>query len=313
LATEAPIELTEQQIKDGEQEKKNLRAAFAGYWATDKNIVLPGGDKFTFQDHEYLYKSLMRMPHKSKDKQPQIRVKKKGTQTGGSISKVIECFHYGIYGIVKGIGYVMPSDPEVQAFGKTKFAPMIQLNPDAIGKYVKSGGKGTDSAELKKVGETFIHFKSASANKQIEGENTSSTATSFSCDVLVFDEYDMMDPVIANKFLGRIDHSDYKIVEYLSNPTLENFGIDALFSSQTNSIGIGCVRSVLDSPVQTLILSMECLKNQSNAMSAGTAILPVVIVGNNCRFITGTARQNSNPIGLHSIPERLLRVKIIPT
>jgi hypothetical protein len=225
----AQMELSDEERQAAEKEKSGMRANFAGYWAVDREIILPGGDKFTFKDHEYLYKSLMRVTEKSKDKQPQIRVKKKGTQTGGSISKVIECLHYGVYGIVNGIGYIMPSDPEVQAFGKTKFAPLIQNNPNYIGKYVKSGGKGTDSAELKKIGETFIHFKSASSNKQIQGENTSSAATSFSCDVLVFDEYDMMDTIIADKFLGRIDHSDYKIVEYLSNPTLEDFGIDALF------------------------------------------------------------------------------------
>lgn len=206
---------------------EEVEAVSCAYWANRNQILLPSGP-FTFKNHEYLVDS-MQMPIK-KSKREQIYVKKKGTQVGGSISMTLICIHGCIKGLFpQGVGYVMPSEPEVQSFGKTKFAPIIQLNPDTIARHVKSGGKGTDSAELKKVGNSFIHFKSASPNKMVSGERTSSAATSFSCDILVFDEVDMMDLVIAEKFKGRVDHSELKILVYLSNPTAVNYGIDELF------------------------------------------------------------------------------------
>jgi hypothetical protein len=66
-------------------------------------------------------------------------------------------------------------------------------------------------------------------NKRFDGESTSSAATSFSADCIIYDELDMMETETAEKFEGRVDHSEYKLLIYLSNPTTENRGIDALF------------------------------------------------------------------------------------
>lgn len=199
-----------------------MRAAFLGYWVKTSNIQLPTGP-FTFEDHEYLIEPMF--------EEHEIEVDKKATQMGGSITRTLQSLHGCIYGrYPQGIGYIMPNDSEVQKFSKTKFSPIIQLNRPAIGKYVQGGGKGgSDSADLKKVGKSFIHFCSANPNKTIQGERTSSVATSFSCDVLIYDEVDMMDEDIVAKFHSRLDHSKLKYKRYLSNPTGENYGIDALF------------------------------------------------------------------------------------
>lgn len=212
----------ELRLEKQKAEYEAMRAGHLSYWAVSSKIRLPSGH-FTFKEHEYLFEPM--------HEEHPLEVDKKATQMGGSIKETLRCLHGCIYGrYPQGVGYVMPSEPEVQKFSKTKFNPIIQLNQAHIGRFVQSGGRGgTDSADLKKVGESFIHFCSASANKYIEGERTSSVATSFSCDVLVFDEVDMMDPEIVAKFISRLDHSKLKYRRYLSNPTGENYGIDALY------------------------------------------------------------------------------------
>jgi len=89
--------------------------------------------------------------------------------------------------------------------------------------------KGTDTANLKTVGNSHIHFISATASRSIEGDKTSSAFTSFSCDKVVFDELDQMDLSILETVRGRMHHSKLKQERYLSNPTGENYGINAMF------------------------------------------------------------------------------------
>jgi len=44
-------------------------------------------------------------------------------------------------------------------FSRARFAPLIQKNPESIGRFVKPGGKGTDSAGLKKVHDAMLYLR----------------------------------------------------------------------------------------------------------------------------------------------------------
>lgn len=198
-----------------------LAAACPSLWIRQNKIKLPEGP-FTFKDHEYLREPL--------DSQAQVEVEQKATQGGFSVKETLVDLHGCAYGFYPaGVGYVMPTETDVQKFAKTKFDPIIRNNYHAIGKYVKTGAKGTDNAYLKSVGQSHIHFVTATLSRTINGEKESANLRSFSCDKFVCDEYDMMDLSVAEKLRGRFGHSRIKQERFISNPTGENYGINALF------------------------------------------------------------------------------------
>lgn len=201
---------------------EQISAANCVFWVDHHDIRLPDG-RFELKGHEYLIEPM--------SESHRVEVEMKGTQGGFSIKETLVTLHGCIHGYYpKGVAYAMPTEGDVQKFSKTKFTPLIQLNKNAIGKYVKGSGRGsTDSADLKKVGESFIHFIGATLSRKVDGESESSALRSFSCDKFVCDELDMMDLSIIEKLRGRFAASTIKHERYISNPTGENYGIHSLF------------------------------------------------------------------------------------
>ena len=200
---------------------KDIASKDCGYWVKLKRIILPNGP-FEFKNHEYLVEPL------SSD--ARVEVEQKATQGGFSIKETLITLHGCIFNrYLNGVAFAMPSNVDVRKYSKTKFAPLISLNPISIGKYVKTGGKNTDAAELKKVGNSFVHFIGTTLSRNIEGEKESATLHSFSCDKFICDELDMMDLSVIEKLRGRFGHSTLKQERFISNPTAENYGINALF------------------------------------------------------------------------------------
>ena len=146
--------------------------------------------------------------------------------------QVLDSLHSCIYNLVpKGILYLFPTEDDVLDFSKTRFNTLIHNNPVSIGQHVKAGGKGTDSASLKKVGSSFIYFRSGKLSRSV-GDATNKEASqlrSIPVDRIVYDEYDLMDEEICEKARGRLGHSALKQERYLSNPTLPGYGIDRVF------------------------------------------------------------------------------------
>lgn len=214
--------------KQNEQIMKDMIAALPSFWAKFNKLKLPNGP-FSFEGHEYLIRPLTQVMRR-------VRVIRKASQGGFSVAETIDDLHGCIYNrFPQGVGYFMPTDTEVQKFSKTKFAPLIRENA-CVGQYVKSGGKGgTDSADLKKVGNSYIHFVSTTLNRSIEGEMDTASILSFSCDKIVFDELDRMNQSVIEKARARYGHSKIKQERFLSNPTAENYGIDAMFQESDQS------------------------------------------------------------------------------
>ncbi len=200
-----------------------LAASNCAYWTHLYKIQLQA-EPFTFLNHQYLSEPL--------ESQGRVECTIKATQGGFTESEVLRCLHDCIYNHTpKGILYLFPTDDDVLDFSKTRFNTLIQNNPESIGKFVKTGGKGTDSAALKKVGNAFIYFRSGRLSKTI-GANDAKEASqlrSIPVDAIRFDEYDLMDEEICEKAKGRLRHSTVKMERYLSNPTIPGFGIDRLF------------------------------------------------------------------------------------
>ena len=132
----------------------------AAYWAQFNAIKLQGG-VFSFKGHEY----------QSEPMQSQERriCYMKATQGGFSEIEIIKTLHGLIHKKYKqGALYLFPTQADMQDFSKSRFNPLIAQNREAIGQYVKAGGKkSTDSAGLKKVHDAFLYLRGATLTTTI--------------------------------------------------------------------------------------------------------------------------------------------------
>jgi hypothetical protein len=218
--------LTPEQVAQAEKLKKDLNNAFSWDWAFSNNLILPDGN-FVMEGREYLWEPMT--------SQAQCEVTMKGTQGGFSMAETLTDIHGCIRGLYpKGVIYAMPTDTDVQTMSKTKWNPLIADNPLSIGKYIQSSGKGgTDSADLKKIGRSYIYFLTATLKRGDSGEKTSSTLKTRPCDKFICDEFDEMDPDVLEKLRGRYADSTIKHERIISNPLSENSGSHKLFMQST--------------------------------------------------------------------------------
>jgi hypothetical protein len=127
--------------------------------------------------------------------------------------------------------YLFPTTDDVQEFAKSRFNPLIIANREAIGKYVKSAGKGTDTASLKKIHDAFLYLRGARLSQKIGNVNESSKLKSIPVDHVIFDEVDHIDEEAIAKARGTMGHSRVQAETYLSNPLVPGEGIDKIFST----------------------------------------------------------------------------------
>lgn len=208
---------------------QTLAEVDTGYWARLNKIKLQSGI-FSFHTREYQME-----PLSSKSRR---MCWMKATQMGITEDEVLRALHGLIHGRYKrGVGYYMPSNDDVLEFGKSRFNPLIQANPYAIGRFVKSvGKKGTDTASLKKIGDSFLWLRGARQTRKIDEQSVTTKTSSIPLDRIVFDELDLMADTdsaftIIGKARGRLGDSELKEECFISNPTTPNFGIDTIFAS----------------------------------------------------------------------------------
>jgi hypothetical protein len=156
----------------------------------------------------------------------------KATQGGWTEIEVLKTLHAMRYGLhPQGDLYMFPTTDDVNEFAKSRFNPLIAKNREAIGKFVKNAGKGTDTASLKKSNEAFLYLRGARLSQQISDQNESSKMRGIPVDSCKFDEYDLMDEAVTAKARGRMGHSKVKEEVYLSNPLVPGEGIDKVFAT----------------------------------------------------------------------------------
>lgn len=171
------------------------------------NITLDG-KPFTFERHEYLIE-----PYK--DDHPH-QVEMKAAQMGLTSKAMLRVAYGARYGGYRGILYLFPSKSDVTDFSKGRIDPLIDENPETIGKWLKD----TDSANIKRIWNAFLYLRGMKSRVGLK---------SIPVDIIVFDELDEAPQNSIDMAVERMAHSEYKEILKLSNPTLPDYGIDKAF------------------------------------------------------------------------------------
>jgi NAD-dependent SIR2 family protein deacetylase len=179
-----------------------------GRWVVNHGVMLDG-KQFTFKQHEYLI-----APYS--DTHP-FQVEIKAAQLGLTSHALLRVMHGSRYGKYRGILYLFPSRTDVTELSKSRLDPLIEDNPDTIGQWLRS----TDSANVKKVWNSFLYLR---------GMRSAIGLKSIPVDFIVFDELDEAPQKNIDMAMERMGHSEIGEVLSLSNPTMPDYGIDALFS-----------------------------------------------------------------------------------
>lgn len=210
------MELTQEDIAALTPE--GIASADCGFWTTLYKIRLQRS-RFTFVNHEY---QLEPMQNTCK------RVcYMKATRGGFSEIEILKSLHGMIYKrYAEGVLYLFPTTDDVNEFSKSRFNPLILANREAIGKYVKSGGMGTDTASLKKVHKAFLYLRGARLSEKRGDQSESTKMKSIGVDKIVFDEVDHMDDEVIAKARGRYYDSPWQEEVFIGNPIIPGLGID---------------------------------------------------------------------------------------
>lgn len=174
-------------------------------WVQD---TILDGKPFTFERHEYLIE-----PYK--DDHPD-QTEMKATQLGLTSKAMLKAVYGARYGSYRGIMYLFPSKSDVTDFSKGRVSPLIEDNPDSIGKWIQN----TDSANIKKIWKAFLYLRGMKSRVGLK---------SVPVDFIIFDELDEAPPNAIDMAMERMAHSEIKRVLKLSNPTLPDYGIDKAF------------------------------------------------------------------------------------
>ena len=189
------------------KQKQQFASNELSFWASEF-VTLEHGGPLSFVKHPYLIDVYQ-------DRHPRL-VFIKATQVGLSTFSALKVIHGCIYRYPLGAIYFFPTDSAISSFSRSRIAPLIENNPDSIGKYVED----TDAISLKKIGKSFLYLK---------GMGTRLAVLSVPADVIVMDELDSADPELMTMARKRLSASAFKEEVYLSNPSIPGYGIDLLF------------------------------------------------------------------------------------
>lgn len=176
-------------------------------WEFAQTVTLDGRP-FSFVKHEYL-----ETPYK--DDHPD-QAEMKATQLGLTSKAMLRMAYSARYKGFRGILYLFPSKSDVTDFSKARIDPLIDENPDTIGRWLKD----TDAANVKRIWNCFLYLRGMKARTGLK---------SVPADFIVFDELDEAPQNAVDMAMERMGHSEFKEVLKLSNPTLPDYGIDKAF------------------------------------------------------------------------------------
>jgi len=213
---------------------EQLSAVDPWHWARLNKIRLQGG---VFSSDGFEYQAGMMQCGK------RHKVIRKAAQMGITEEEVLATTHGLIHGRYKrGVLYLFPSETDVSDFSKSRFNPLIQDNPEVIGKYVRH----TNSVGIKRVGKAMLYLRGARATSKVEGTKAdSSRLRSIPVDKVVRDERDLMDNLMVEMSKARMFQSDVREEVDLSTPTLPDYGIDTLYQESDQRrwmVPCGCGR-----------------------------------------------------------------------
>lgn len=184
-------------IKDSKSNQSNAE------WICENTTL--GGKKYSFKNHEFQIGIVNdTFPRICTVKTSQIGL------TECTIRKTL-CF------LSRNVARAMYAFPNLllrNNNAKTRIAPILRDD------FPPKNGD-IRSSELFQLNSSFLYMASCSE----------ADATSNPVDMLILDELDLADQEIAVLLTSRLQHSAWKIQEYLSTPTFADFGIDAEFKT----------------------------------------------------------------------------------
>lgn len=205
---------------------EDLSRTSCGTWATwPDGLVLAHGERFSFLERGYQLEVM--------ESRARVICVEKATGMGFSEIFILR----SIWSLEtrrskQGVLYLFPNADEMRKFSKARFGPLIQANPERIGKYVKSGGKSTDAADIKRIGGGTLYMDGATLSQTVGGEvsqKESAAVRGKQVDIVNYDEWDLMSESLREKGLGRMGNSDLKEEVFISNPTIPGIGIDRIY------------------------------------------------------------------------------------
>jgi hypothetical protein len=168
-----------------------------------ENVIL-NGEPFSFKDHEFQIQIA---------DETRSMVCKKVAQVGLSQISVQKAIGYTALTRGKHLIYVLPSAVFAVGFSKSRVDPVIAESPKIRSKV----NSGVDSAKLKQIGTSFLHFGGASNMNQV---------ISVPAEAIVTDEYNFCDPTVVTAYESRLGHAENGgINSRFSTPTLPDFGV----------------------------------------------------------------------------------------
>lgn len=180
--------------------------------------VLLDGRPFSLKGHEYQRGILTESAPR--------QVFLKGAQIGITSVTMLKTLHGLLNSLYQqGVLYLFPSRGDVQDFGRGRFNPLINDNPE-IAKYVQD----TDAQTIKRIGGSMLYMRGARSTAKVGGMKRSASALkSIPVDRVVFDERDEMAGDMVDLALERMSHSSVREEVHLSTPTIPDYGVDKLF------------------------------------------------------------------------------------
>ncbi len=177
-------------------------------WVLSAGIMLDG-KQFSFDRHEYL-----ETPYQ--DDHPWI-VEEKAAQMGLSVKAILSVLHALRYRDFRGVLYLMPSKSDITDFSRSRIGPIIEENPETIGRWVRD----TDSVGLKQIHNGWLYLRGMVSRVGLK---------SIPVDMVAYDEITEGIQTAVDASQERMSHSEHGHSLFLSNPTLPDYSISKLFA-----------------------------------------------------------------------------------
>ncbi len=161
-----------------------------------------------------LYKTVNPFDIALDPQKPRRMVVTKCTQAGISTMSIVKALHFMTFWDVR-VGYMLPRQKDISDFSATRLDPIIRSSP-----FLSSRLRHPDSVFTKRLGNSYLFFLEGSVEPR-----------AMPLDALFLDEVDLCDPEHVGTAINRLDASPWKLVTYLSTPTLPMAGIDGLYEA----------------------------------------------------------------------------------
>lgn len=183
-------------------------------WWAERHLRTDKGTRLDFEQRPYLELIY-------RDWHPHI-IYKKGAQIGITQAAIGRLIRLGIKKKINSI-YIFPTATQVEEFSQSRFKPIVESSP-MIKELL-----GINNAHYKEIGESKVFFKGSFSEHQ---------ALSQPSDLNVIDEYDFCKDDIKEQYVKRLTDSTLHFEWEFSTPTIEDFGIDALYSTSDSRVWV---------------------------------------------------------------------------